>query len=257
MIFFISFKHKANAIVKKNSIEEDDNDEDLIVLEGCNQITKWRFPADTKKCPALRCEFSFSTHSACRNHFKKVHAKHSICCPICLKPYVALNPRNFLTHFQNAHPNSRMPFKFDQASSSTASKDSKDDAVDNTDSDSSEDDTDEDVIILNGCGIRTKWRLPSGLLKCPFLTCQQNFKIRTALVSHYKENHANGSILCKICEKPIRTTQSSKYITHFKRIHPNHKVPYFSNNINSRRKIIHLKPIVRIMLLITAFMFEY
>lgn len=258
---FASFIQQAGAIVRKDSTETDDNDEDLIVLEGCNQITKWRFPADTKECPALRCEFTFSTHSACRNHFKKVHAKHSICCPVCKKPYVAFNPRNFLTHFQNAHPHSRMPFKFNEASSSsTASKDGDNDVVDNDDdSDSSKDDADEDVITLNAFGIQTKWRIPSGLLKCPVNNCQQDFKTRSTLVSHYKEKHANGSILCKICDKPLRVLKNKRdYIIHFERLHPNHKIP-FDFDIkprNRRKKIVHLKSMVCVQRSITSFIFE-
>lgn len=237
---------KASAIVQKTSTEKDNNDEDLIELEGCSIRTTWRFPKDTKECPALRCDFEFSTHSACRNHFKKVHAKHAICCPECHKQYVAFNPRNFLLHFQNAHPNARMPFKFEEASTVIKEDEKVDRGSD--DSNNSKNTTDEDTIKLYDCGITTKWRVPDGLTKCPVLSCQQEFKMRSTLMSHYKEKHANGSILCAACvpPRPIRVNHCSRdYINHYERQHPDHVMPFvFGQRVKHRKKVIHFKSTV-------------
>lgn len=235
-----SFILKSRAKVESNSNEEDVNDEDSIVLEGCNQITKWRFPKDIKTCPMLRCDFSFSTHSACRNHFKKVHAKHSICCPECKKPYVAYKPHNFILHFQKAHPKTRMPFHFDDASSSTANN-----SHDGGKSKTVHDD-DDDLITLRACGHITKWRMPADMLKCPVLNCQQVFKQHLSLVTHYKENHADGSLLCALCDKPLRVyAGGNDYIKHYQIKHPNHKIPFeFVKQRNRTKKIIRPNPVV-------------
>lgn len=191
----------------------------------------------------LRCDYSFSSHSACRNHFKKVHANHSICCPVCKKVYVAFSPHNFLLHFRNAHPNSRMPFNFD--SSSTANEN------DASGGKSNEHHLDDDVITLNACGVTTKWRIPANLLNCPVLTCHQTFKERSNLISHYKEHHANGSIYCKYCDKPLRLSMGRPldFIRHFEKLHPNHKMPFdFSiRQRNRNKKIIQPKFMVRIL----------
>lgn len=241
MSFFSPFIQKANAIVKKDSTEKDHSDESLIVLEGCNQITKWHFPKDIKNCPVHMCDFSCSSNSACRNHFKKIHAKHSICCPECNKPYVSIKPHNFLIHFRKAHPSSQIPFNLDQSTSFTVNKENDDN------DDESDNNADDDIITLNGCGITTKWRLPAGCLKCPVLNCQQSFEKRSNLVCHYKENHAKRSILCKICDKPLRVSKNTPtdYINHYNRLHPNHNIPFnFANRIERMKKIIRLKSMV-------------
>lgn len=234
----------SSAVVRKpDSTEKDNIDEDLLQLEGCNIRTTWRFPEGTKECPALRCDFAFSTHTACRNHFEKVHAKHSICCPECKKQYVAFNPRNFIAHFEKTHPNSKMPFKFDQASGSTVEKDVKGEDIGSDDSDGAS----EDKITLNGCGITTKWRVPAGLTKCPVLTCHQDFKMRSAFISHYKENHAKGSILCTACvpPKPIRVNAHFRdFKSHFERAHPNQVMPFDFGEGLDREKVMHLKSTV-------------
>lgn len=214
----------------KNGSDEDD--ENMIALEGCGISTKWRFPKDLTKCPMLRCDASFSTHSACRNHFKKVHAKHSICCPECKKPYVAFRPHNFLLHFSNAHPNSRMPFKFNQAT--------KDD------DEKSKNNTDDNVITLNALGLPTNWRVPADMLKCPVQTCQRTFKERSSFISHYTTNHAAGSIFCEMCDKPLRISSPKDLVKHFEKLHPNHKMPFDLGvgKRNRNKKIIHLKQMV-------------
>lgn len=210
----------------------DDNDENVIVLEGFGQITKWRFPEDIKTCPMLRCDYSFSTHSACRNHFKKVHAKKTVCCPECKKIYVASSPHNFLNHFQNAHPKSRMPFNFGEASTSTTSTDHGDTGKNN--------ENDDNVITLKACGHITKWRVPADIRKCPVLSCQQVFEDRPLFIAHYKEAHANGSIFCSVCEKPLRVSHGGKdFIRHYQIKHPNHQIPFeFGHLRNPTKKII-------------------
>lgn len=172
-----------------------------------------------------------------------MHAKHSICCPECNKRIAAFRPQAFITHFENAHPNAQMPFKFDQASSSTAVKDDKEGDIGSDDSSANE-----DKIALFGCGVTTKWRMPAGLTKCPVMNCQQDFKIRSALISHYKEKHANGSILCTACvpPKPVRVNRNSKdFKEHFERKHPNQVMPLiFNEAVRRRKRVMRLKSTV-------------
>lgn len=207
----------------------------MIELKGCGQITKWRFPKDAKDCPALRCGFSFSTHSAARNHYKNVHAKHTICCPACEKPIVAAN---FQKHYKRLHPELQMPFKFEQAAGSSTRNDdvpalSVDDANEK-----------DDVITLSGCGRITKWCVPADLMKCPVLNCQQHFDSRSAFLKHYEKRHAHKSIMCEVCAKPLILSGPREYETHFQRVHPNERVPIFDQKRKRNGKFIHSKSMV-------------
>lgn len=224
---------------------------------GCGQKTKWRFPKDTLdndgrwRCPSFRCDFSFSNRSACRNHFRNVHAKSAICCPVCKKQYVAIHPHNFLLHFRNAHPKSRMPFKFGQEPQPSCSYKTEPN-VECDDENDDQVDAGDDIIELFACGQTTKWRVPAGMTKCPVFNCQRNFEMRSTLISHYREKHARGSIFCKICDWPFRINNVKDYMIHHKRKHPNHKIPFTFNQRNRIKKIIHPKAMVCNILLIST-----
>lgn len=105
----------------------------------------------------------------------------------------------------------------------------------------------DDLIALNACGIRTKWRIPADMQKCPTSSCQQIFKMRSDLIRHFKENHAEGSILCNLCQKPIRITQFDQYVGHYRRIHPFAKVPFTGGDeqdpLNSEQLVIQIENI--------------
>ena len=103
----------------------------------------------------------------------------------------------------------------------TASKTENKDANDEID----------DLITLNGCGYITQWRFPRNQQQCPKHLCRQEFKSRAAAISHYQEKHANDAILCEICDKPIATGKIKRlrhlsFLDHYKRLHPNTKIPY-------------------------------
>lgn len=84
----------------------------------------------------------------------------------------------------------------------------------------------DDRIVLNSCGIKSHWKVPVGMLQCPNARCEQTFKMRTDLIRHFKENHAEGSILCYVCQRPIRALQFDQYERHYRRRHPFIKVPF-------------------------------
>lgn len=83
----------------------------------------------------------------------------------------------------------------------------------------------DDLVVFNACGITTSWRPPADMLKCTVLNCQTNFQTRSALIRHFNDNHAEG-IVCKICDKPIRTHQFDQFVAHYRRMHPFKKVPF-------------------------------
>lgn len=244
--FLFQFSLKADTAVEKESTETDDNNDDcLITLEGCNQITKWHFPKDIKQCPALKCKALFSSNSDCRDHFKKEHAKHSICCPECNKPYASTTSQNFSTHFRKAHPEAPIPFKFDEISSATASKSGG--GVDHVnDIDNSKKNANDDIITLNAKGIITKWHVPADLLKCPVFHCKKLFETRSNFICHFMDEHAKGSIFCEPCNKPLRVGSNKQhYIRHYKKVHPTEKIPFALDKVRDRTmKIIHRKLMV-------------
>lgn len=68
--------------------------------------------------------------------------------------------------------------------------------------------------------------MPAGMLICPNKGCQQIFKVRSDLIRHFKNNHAEGSIACNLCQKPIKVAQFDQFVVHYQRVHPFMKIPY-------------------------------
>lgn len=93
---------------------EEDND-DLITLTGCDQITQWRFPKDLKKCPVQNCTLQFKTRSTAIVHYKKQHAMDAVLCSICDKPISTKHRETFTKHYSRMHPNV-VPFEFEELS---------------------------------------------------------------------------------------------------------------------------------------------
>lgn len=84
---------------------------------------------------------------------------------------------------------------------------------------------DDDIITLSAWGIITQYQFPKQK-QCPVANCRQNFKTRSDCIAHYKELHADGSILCPICVHPIRVPRPRNFQTHYQRMHSTETVPY-------------------------------
>ncbi|XP_055296597.1 zinc finger protein 271-like [Sitodiplosis mosellana] len=226
---------------------ESDAEDDLITLNGCGVQTVWRFPTDLKHCPNLRCGLEFGVRSDVIVHYKKCHASHSILCPICDKPISAQSSKDFKSHHKKIHPNEELPYDLGakrkrKAKSSIETKNKKKDERTESETYSeaeNEDSNVDDLITLNGCGHITQWQFPRNQKHCPSHTCCEVFKSRSAAISHYQEKHADHSILCSICNKPIAlSVTNGRYhsrhniLNHYERMHPNTKVPYDFGDCN-------------------------
>lgn len=101
-----------------------------------------------------------------------------------------------------------------------------------------------DLITLNGCGIQTYWKFPKGIKRCPVLRCNFSSDEHAEVITHYKEKHANRSILCEICKKPIYSNDRKDFRRHFQRMHPNVKVPhglgFYVDKKDNKRKAIKI-----------------
>lgn len=86
--------------------------------------------------------------------------------------------------------------------------------------------SEDDLIMLRGCGQVTEWRFSKDLKQCPVNKCNLEFETRQEAIAHYKMIHANNSIFCTLCAKPICTGTTGKFLVHHGRMHPNEKVPY-------------------------------
>lgn len=98
---------------KNASVNDKENNEedDLIQLKGCDQITFWRFP-QTTSCPAHLCKFDNGLRSLAINHFRRKHAKDHIFCDLCDKAVGAKCLDTFLKHYEVVHPNAELPDYF-------------------------------------------------------------------------------------------------------------------------------------------------
>lgn len=167
---------------------------DTIELNGCGHTTFWKFPKTIKKCPQSNCRMVFESRSAAINHYKELHAKDTILCSICDWP-VRVNHcmKDFFGHYERKHPGIPPPYN-------RLIKD--------------------DLIILSGCGRKTKWQFPNNLTTCPVQRCNLSFDTRSAAVSHFKQKHASNSVHCSICDKPIRAPSPKHWDSHCEKHHP-------------------------------------
>lgn len=91
-------------------------------------------------------------------------------------------------------------------------------------------------ITLSGCGQMTGYHFPN-IKVCPNRSCSKKFKDRLQTMNHFREQHADSSIFCYICQKPICSQARMYFIRHYNRMHPNMKVPYdFDNSEKSPLK---------------------
>lgn len=91
----------------------------------------------------------------------------------------------------------------------------------------SENDDIDDLITLNGGGYLTQLRFPPNQNQCPMRLCNAVFESRSAAISHYREQHANSSVLCDACNKPIALSKHLGNIRrHYRREHPGRNIPY-------------------------------
>lgn len=88
-------------------------------------------------------------------------------------------------------------------------------------------DDDDDFITLHANGITTKWRYPKNLRHCIVHNCHERFRSKSDAMAHFRGNHAIGSILCSICDRPIRSSKGpNDFRRHFAHKHPNHTIPF-------------------------------
>lgn len=98
----------------------------------------------------------------------------------------------------------------------------------------------DDIIILTGLGQRTEWRMPPNTTRCPFNKCGEAFEDRSALKTHYQEQHAPHMVLCEICDKPLTANHISTVLRHYREKHPNAGRPL--SLLRNARKSIQGRP---------------
>lgn len=79
-----------------------------------------------------------------------------------------------------------------------------------------------------------KWIFPASLTQCPVVRCTAvSSGNRAALKAHYRKVHADASVLCELCNKPIATRNGKhNVIIHYRHKHPNAAIPDF-DSVNS------------------------
>lgn len=179
------------------------------------------------------CRKQFPARSKAIDHFKLHHAMNTICCPICEKLVSVGDPSNLRQHYRRLHPNQKIPFVLRYNSKKDEQNDDK--------TSNNETSDEKSLITLKACGVVTIWQFPENTRECPAKGCQKQFDIRSQAIEHYQHTHANGSILCPLCNKPIRADGPYVVFNHYERFHPHAKMPY---QFSDRRKKHPQKPIV-------------
>lgn len=90
------------------------------------------------------------------------------------------------------------------------------------------------MIQLKGCGEIVNWTFPkTDWQKCQIFGCRSQFQCRSDAIAHFKAYHTENSVLCLICNKPIRANYPANFRLHYRTSHPNVKIPYeFKNRKN-------------------------
>lgn len=104
--FFLHLKK-----ISKNGKIDDKNEDknDLITLNGCGIVSKWRFPINQKNCPVHTCNAYFKSRIDAIAHYKSDHASNMILCNTCDKPISSGNISNFVNHHRRMHPHHKLP----------------------------------------------------------------------------------------------------------------------------------------------------
>lgn len=79
----------------------------------------------------------------------------------------------------------------------------------------------DDFIAIGRGTYKKLWKFPMTNI-CPKFKCAHLFSSRSTAMIHYREKHADDSILCEICVKPVG---KSYLIGHFNKVHPQHPLP--------------------------------
>lgn len=98
----------------------------------------------------------------------------------------------------------------------------------------------QDVIILKGCGVQTKWHFPPNQNRCPVKKCGIAFQNRLLALTHYQDVHADYSILCPICQKPIIAKDKARFRRHYRLVHKTVELPY---HIDANKKLTQMQQV--------------
>lgn len=105
VIFFTFIK---DAAAKTN--DDQNFDDDLIELNGCQVQTFWRWPPKLSHCPNSKCkENRFADCETAKKHFIQNHAPYAIFCELCEKPIASPTLSNYKKHYSRLHPKEKIP----------------------------------------------------------------------------------------------------------------------------------------------------
>lgn len=210
--------------------------DDLIALgKKCNQKNYWRFPLRTTRCPSHGCSLDFSTRAGAIHHYRECHADSYILCSFCAKPVYAPSTKKMRAHFKTMHPLHSFENDTSNGNQQALSEETKESTNDeNSSHNGYEDEEDNGWMTLKGCGHITYWRFPS-TTQCPAQRCSSTFRTRFECKNHYKVTHAQHSILCPTCNKPINVLKPKNFLRHHQLKHAGVKMPYaFMNDCETK-----------------------
>lgn len=193
--------------------DDEDNPDGSIKLKGCGITTYWQLPETLNRCPSHICRMVFGNNAALKQHYKQHHAKHSILCEPCGWPLVSKGPKSFQLHFQKTHPNMTCSYNFRSAKRGRKSHEKRVAATTSK--------TNDDLVELNGCNIKTYWSFPKHMVKCPVNYCCEAFADYTDTREHYRSVHAANAYYCDECKKPFMASNMDRLKRHFKSKHAN------------------------------------
>lgn len=117
---YSSFKEHISKMHPNDNLQDSDlinaDEDDLIQLNGGNQLTEWIFPKSIRRnCPVASCPMSFAVRSDTRNHFKEHHTSDHFYCQQCDKVILAHGQIEFNEHQRKVHSKLLTPIKLENS----------------------------------------------------------------------------------------------------------------------------------------------
>lgn len=80
------------------------HDADLIELNSCGIVSRFRYPKFKTRCLNIHCGKAFKTREATIEHYRTAHSKAAIYCELCKKPVHTISIAYWKSHCEKKHP---------------------------------------------------------------------------------------------------------------------------------------------------------
>lgn len=206
--------HKTN----NDGAQNENHVDDMIELNSCGIVSRFRFPMNRKRCLNMRCNLSFGTRAEAIRHYRAAHSRAAIYCEKCNKPVHTKYLPYWQYHCEKWHPQTKIETETKVA---VALKSIDTNAMPSKSSDSghsSKPETTKMMCPLRGCSyksrrihkLRKHWDKLHGSFRFPIIhgtqLVDEQSDVSAATCAEQKEDVSET----KVSKNPIGSSESPK-----------------------------------------------